>query len=132
MTELDFTQEEWRILINWWLYINWEVIETEKSLLKNKEENLWNMTLQELLDSDENFSDLWILWKDLWKLLSDKFFGWNIYKELQLHRIILQKLLKVVIKWETLSDEDLEIITSLETMDNQAETILEKFRKVED
>jgi len=41
---------------------------------------------------------------------------------------MIQKLLKIVVKQEELNAEDIEVIQSLEGMDNNTETILKKFR----
>lgn len=103
------------------------VLDTSDSDIAEKKQSLNNMTLQELIDNEEDFSDLWIAWEQLWEILSNKFFGGNIYKELQLHRVMLQKLMRVVIKGETLTATDLAEVLAMEEMDNQAETILQKF-----
>ncbi len=95
-------------------------------LKQEKKKNLNRMNLDSLITTTENFSDLKLTWKEKWILLSNKFFLWNVYKELQLHRLILWKLLKVVVKKEVLTEEDLVIIFELEIMDNNADIILDK------
>lgn len=129
------TKEQLEMKENWYTFSispKWKLVITEPEIINDfvVQKRLENMGIEDLIISDLDFTNLWIKWEQLGKLLSNKFFGWNIYKELQLHRVILQKLLKVVVKEEALTAEDIEIIESLETMDNQAELVLEKFRAV--
>jgi len=105
-----------------------EVVDTDDSILEKKREDLDSMSLEDLLNTSDSFSDLGLSWEEIGVLLSDKFFQGNIYKELQLHRVMIQKLLKIVVKQEELNAEDIEVIQSLEGMDNNTETILKKFR----
>jgi len=105
--------------------LDWYQFITEP--LDDKTSSLYNMTLQEVIDSEETFSDIGLSNTEIWELLSQKFFEGNVYKELQLHRIVLDKLVRVVLKWETLSEDDLLKISELESMNKQVKDILKKF-----
>ena len=106
------------------------ITETDEYVKNQTRVSLKTMSAQDIIDSADNYSDLWIVGKKLWELVSDKIVDWNIYKELQLHRIMIQKLAKVVVDGETLTAEDLATIQAIRDMDTQTELILDKFTPV--
>lgn len=100
-------------------------VQKEQKKVKSEREKIIKASLEELLQA-EDLSGAQLTPAEKGKLLSEKFFWNNIYKELQLHRIALKLLMKRVLEQTPLTAEEQAFIADMNEKDAIAEKILSK------
>ena len=63
----------------------------------------------------------------MWEFISKIFTGWNIYKELQIHRWLLEDIVSIVFEWKTPTEEQKQKAISLKEKSKLIERIINKF-----
>lgn len=128
----NITEEEELKILNWCrvevVDKELNIIETDEYLQSVKKEKVYNMTIWEILESEETFWDTWIWWAELWEVLVKMFYWWNNFAELKEHRIFLEGLFSAQtdeVKAKMLQNPDI-----VKILDNseKVKLILEKFK----
>jgi hypothetical protein len=113
-----------------YIFKDWIVIEKTDDTITKKRKLIEKITESELLtiiETDDDFKDLHLKWKELWEFISKIFAGWNIYKELQIHRWLLEDIVSIVFEWKTPTEEQKQKAISLKEKSKLIERIINKF-----